>query len=78
MDVSPTEAAVGERLCQMVAAAAKDSIAKQGRFVLAVPGARINAPSLCAQGRTSLHAPRDCQVVWGRAQPRSCAHLCSG
>ncbi|KAI8469186.1 MAG: glucosamine-6-phosphate isomerases/6-phosphogluconolactonase-domain-containing protein [Monoraphidium minutum] len=41
VDVSPSEAAVGARLCEMVAAAARDGIARNGRFVVAVPGGSV-------------------------------------
>jgi hypothetical protein len=39
VDVSPTEAAVGARLCQLVGEGARAAIARKGSFVLAVPGA---------------------------------------
>jgi len=41
VDVSPTEAAVGERLCALVADAARSSIGEKGSFMLAVPGGSV-------------------------------------
>jgi hypothetical protein len=41
IDLSPSEAAVGERLCQLVADAARGAIARKGSFVVAVPGGSV-------------------------------------
>jgi hypothetical protein len=41
LDVAPTEADVGARLCERVAAAARASIAKKGSFLIAVPGGSV-------------------------------------
>ena len=41
IDVRPTEAAVGARLCELFANAARDAIAEKGSFVVAVPGGSV-------------------------------------
>lgn len=41
IDVSPTQQAVGARLCELVAGSAKAAIARKGSFVLAVPGGSV-------------------------------------
>jgi hypothetical protein len=68
VDVSPTEAAVGDRLCQLVAEGARSAIAAKGSFVLAVPGARA-APG--GQRRWQGAPRRSCLFVARTRQARA-------